>query len=278
MKSIQNQINREVSLFMKVIILAAGFGTRLYPLTEHTPKALLEVGGRTLLDHLMTQLNGIECVREVILVTNGRFYIDFFKWRKGTDFKKRVHIVDDGCFLPEKRLGAVRDLFLAMKNGHGPADDYLVLCADNYFDYPLSHFLLPCLGHPSNCFVGLYDVKDIEKAKLYGVVETDRHGKVLDFQEKPALPKSTLASLGVYYLPRNLAVRIYEYLEIEKQNPDRIGDFIAWLSQKEEMYGVTFDGRWFDVGDLRSYFELNRYLEEKEENFFERIKNIENYD
>ena len=248
---------------MKVIILAAGFGTRLYPLTEHTPKALLEVGGRTLLDHLMIQLNGIESAREVILVTNGKFYIEFFKWRKGIDFKKRVQIVDDGCFFPEKRLGAVRDLFLAMKEAHGQGDDYLVLCADNYFDYPLSHFLLPCLGHQNTCFVGLYDVKNIEKAKLYGVVETDRHGKVLDFQEKPALPKSTLASLGVYYLPQKLAIRVYEYLEIEKQNPDRIGDFIAWLSQKEEMYGVTFDGHWFDIGDLESLRDASKYLSQR---------------
>lgn len=248
---------------MKVIILAAGFGTRLYPLTEHTPKALLEVGGRTLLDHLMIQLNGIESVREVILVTNGRFYIDFFKWRKGTDFKKRVHIVDDGCFFPEKRLGAVKDLFLAMKNGGGPEDDYLVLCADNYFDYPLSHFLLPCFGHQDTCFVGLYDLKDRDKVKLYGVVQLDGHGKVSDFQEKPLQPKSTLASLGVYYLPQKMAIRVYEYLEIEKRNPDRIGDFIGWLSQKEDMYGVTFDGRWFDIGDLESLREATGYLSQR---------------
>lgn len=245
---------------MKVIILAAGFGTRLYPLTEHTPKALLEVGGRTLLDHLMVQLSGIEAIQEVILVTNGKFYIDFFKWRKSADFKKRIQIVDDGCFRPEKRLGAVRDLYLALKNDRGVADDYLVLCADNYFDYPLSHFLLPCLGHQDTCFVGLYDVKDTDKAKLYGVVELDCHGMVSDFQEKPEQPKSTLASLGVYYLPRKLVMRIYEYLEIEKQNPDRIGDFIAWLSQKEELYGVTFDGRWFDIGDISSLREASAYI------------------
>jgi len=246
---------------MKVIILAAGFGTRLYPLTEHTPKALLEVGGRTLLDHLMVQINGIESIREVILVSNGKFYIEFFKWRKSAGLKKRVQIVDDACFVPEKRLGAVRDLYLALKEDRGAADDYLILCADNYFDYPLSHFLLPCLGHQDTCFVGLYDVKDIEKAKLYGVVELDGHGKVSNFQEKPERPKSTLASLGVYYLPRKMVMRVYEYLEIKKRNPDRIGDFIGWLSQKEDMYGVTFDGRWFDIGDTQSLKDLNQHLE-----------------
>ncbi|MDP3919182.1 MAG: nucleotidyltransferase family protein [Candidatus Omnitrophota bacterium] len=248
---------------MKVIILAAGFGTRLYPLTEHTPKALLEVGGRTLLDHLMVQLNGIEAIQEVILVTNGKFYVEFFKWRKSGNFKKRVQIVDDGCFVPEKRLGAVKDLHLALKKDRGLADDYLILCADNYFDYPLSHFLLPCLGHQDTCFVGLYDIKCLEKAKLYGVVELDGHGRVSDFQEKSILPKSTLASLGVYYLPRKLAIRVYQYLEIEKLNPDRIGDFIGWLSTKEEMYGVTFDGRWFDIGDVESLREVAGYLAQR---------------
>ncbi len=245
---------------MKVIILAAGFGTRLYPLTQDTPKALLEIGGKSLLSHLDDQLSRLENVSEVIIATNALFYLDFFKWRKTAKTRNRVKIVDDGNCVPEKRLGAVKNLALALREVVESDESYLVLCADNYFDYPLNHFLLSCLSHPDNCFIGLYDVQDWNKAKLYGVVSLDDHGRVTDFQEKPSQPQSTLASLGVYYFPKDIKQSVSEYLDIQKRNPDRIGDFIGWLSQREEMYGVQFDGAWFDIGDVHSLREASQYL------------------
>ncbi len=245
---------------LRVIVLAAGFGTRLYPLTKSKPKALLDLGGKALLDHLMEKLETLSVVRDVVVVTNGLFYNDFLSWQQTSHYQKRISIENNHVFLPEKRCGAVQDLFLGFRSRQTGSDDFLVLCADNYFDFPLGHFLLPCLGHGQSGFIGLYDVKDIARAQLYGVVELDCHNKVVSFHEKPAEPKSTYASIGVYYFPCDYMLRVYEYLNIECLNADRIGDFVAWLSTKEELYGIQFDGRWFDIGDLESYEEAGRHL------------------
>jgi glucose-1-phosphate thymidylyltransferase len=160
--------------------------------------------------------------------------------------------------VPEKRDGAVRDLFRAMKALKASEQGYLIFCADNYFDFPLSHFLLPCLGHQDHAFVGLKDVASEQTASKYGVVQMDEHSRITTFEEKPERPKSTVVSVGVYYLPSKFQLRVYEYLEIEKLSPDRIGDFIAWLTRKEQVYGVEFDGTWLDIGDLKSYESARR--------------------
>lgn len=212
---------------MKAIILAAGFGTRLYPLTEDTPKTLLKLGSKTILDHLVTKLDPLSGVGEIIVATSGRFYLDFHRWRKTSPYKKPIHIVENHAYVPEKRLGAVKDLDLALRSGQTRTDDFLLFLGDNYFDFPLSHFLLPALGHRSEVFVGVYDVKDESRASECGVVLTDHHNLITDFEEKPAHPKSTRVAIGVYYFPAAYRLRVYEYLEIEKLNPDRIGDFLA---------------------------------------------------
>lgn len=246
---------------MKAIILAAGFGTRLYPLTRNIPKALLPLGNKTILDYLMEKLEPFKAVDEIILAVNGKFYMDFEKWRKASPYKKPIHILENKVFEPEKRFGAVRDLNLALRSGHCGSDDFLVFCGDNYFDFPLGYFLLPCLGHRDHVLVGVYDVKEESVASECGVVLTDDHNFITDFEEKPVHPKSTRVAIGVYYFPRAYRLRIYEYLEIDKMNPDRIGDFVAWLAKKDPLYAIDFDGSWFDVGTKESYEEARRHFD-----------------
>lgn len=251
---------------MNAVILAAGFGTRLYPLTKYRPKPLLEIGGKTILDHLVEKLEICPAIQKIIMVTNGRFALDFEEWakKKSVNCSKPIQIVQNKVYHPEKRLGAVRDLALGM--GHEPAhsDGFILLCGDNYFDFPLSHLInLYCVGHRETGFVGLYDVCDLKAASQYGVVEVDHHNLITGFQEKPLKPKSTLVSIGVYYLPNKFQLRLYEYLELERLNPDKIGDFFAWLSKKEELYGIDFDGTWFDIGTIESYERARRHFEVK---------------
>ncbi len=245
---------------MKAIVLAAGFGTRLYPLTKDNPKALIEVGGKTLLDHLIDKLDSLDMIREIIIVTNRRFYGRLNQWTSQRTFKKSIVLRPNNISDPEERNGSVRDLFLGLQDKTNHADDFLVFCSDNYFDYPLSHFLLPCLAHPRSPFVAVYDLKDKSLASNYGVAQIDEHGKIMDFKEKPSKPDSSLISLGIYYLPREFKLRVFEYLRIDQLNPDRIGDFIGWLTQKETVYGHEFDGRWFDIGDKESLEEARRVL------------------
>ncbi|HOW87310.1 MAG TPA: nucleotidyltransferase family protein [Candidatus Omnitrophota bacterium] len=251
---------------MNAIILAAGFGTRLYPLTKFKPKALLEIGDKTLLDHLIEKLEASPVIKKIVLVTNSRFALDFMEWAKKrvSCARKPLQIIENDVYEPEKRLGAVQDLRLGIQAGQDYPDGYVVLCGDNYFDYPLTHFIdLYCVGHKDHAFVGLYDVKDKSIASQYGVVEVDHASRITDFQEKPENPKSTRVSIGVYYIPNKFQLRVLEYLEIENLNPDKIGDFFAWLNTKETLHGVDFDGAWFDIGSIESYEGARRHFDKR---------------
>lgn len=244
---------------IRAIILAAGFGTRLYPLTKDHPQALLPAGKKTLLDYLVEPLEKLPMVREITLMTNARFYLDFYRWRKNAGYRKAIYIEDDGVSLPEKRSGAIQDLQLAIESRRKDGEDYLILCSDNFFDFPLSHFLLPVLSHPQYGFMGLYDVKDKMEASKYGVVQMDQEHRIIDFEEKPANPKSTLVNVGAYYLPGAFRHYLNDYLA-QGFTADEIGDFIAYLSRKENLYGVEFEGAWFDIGSTKSYEEARKYL------------------
>ena len=250
---------------MNAVILAGGFGTRLYPLTKYRPKALLEIGGRPILDYLIEKLEVCPVIKKITLVTNGRFAVDFREWvkKRETPCRNAIQIVENHIYEPERKSGAVSDLRLGIQAEPGYLDGFMVLCADNYFDFPLSHFInLYCAGHRETAFVGVYDVKDVLAAAQYGVVAVDHDtGLITDFQEKPENPRSSRVSIGVYYLPNKFQLRLYEYLELEQLNSDKIGDFFAWLSKREDLYGIDFDGTWFDIGTVESYEKARRHFD-----------------
>lgn len=246
---------------MRVILLAAGFGTRLYPLTRHYPKALLPSGEKPLLDHLMENIARIR-PESVTLITNNRFYEPFVFWKSRKEYSFPFHILNNGANTPEERKGAVLDLYSAFSNPESPRDHALVILADNYFDYPLNLFLLHALHHLPEPVIGVYDVKNREEAKKYGIVELDQNHLVRWFVEKPEAPSSTLVSVGIYLLPKEGHFLLQEYFE-QGNEKDRIGDFIRWMTNRTQTLAVPLEGTWEDIGNLEVYERLLHFMEER---------------
>ncbi len=222
---------------MKAIILAAGYATRLYPLTKNIPKALLPLQDKTILDRIMEKLEGLR-LKRVYLVTNHKFYAQFSAWAKG----KEIAIFDDRTNSEENRRGAVGDILFAMKEAN-IRDDLLVVNGDNLFEFDLKHFLHFFKERPK---IACLDIKDKEKAKQYGVVAVEDQ-KIVRFEEKPQHPFSTLISTGVYFFPKKNLHLVKAYVE-QGGKTDRTGDFIEWLVKQTTVYAYPAKGKWFDIG------------------------------
>jgi glucose-1-phosphate thymidylyltransferase len=228
---------------MKVVILAAGYATRLRPLTDTIPKPLLPVGGRPIVDWIVENARTIPGVDGVHLVTNSRFAEQFRRWAEPLD----VVVHDDGTHTNEDRLGAVGDLQLAVERG-AIDDELLVVAGDNLFDYRLADFVADGLSRDAASAVAVYDCGDLELATHYGIVELDAANRVRYFIEKPDDPPSTLAATATYLYARSHVPLIRRYLD-EGHAPDQAGSLVAWLYPREPVYGYRFAGDWFDIGN-----------------------------
>jgi glucose-1-phosphate thymidylyltransferase len=235
---------------VKVVILCAGYATRLYPLTLNCPKPLLPVGGRPLLNVIVNRIEELGDVGEIFVVTNERFFGHFEAWARELGSSKKIKVLNDGSTTNENRLGAIRDLDLALQKA-GISEDCLVVAGDNLFQFSLRGFVAGARRR-SAVALGVVDVKSREAAKRYGIVETDGEGRIARFLEKPDDPPTTLASMGLYFIPAQKLFLIGEYLR-EHENPDAPGYFFRWLLGKEPVYAHPFEGGWFDIGDLESY-------------------------
>lgn len=241
---------------MKALILAAGYATRLYPLTKEYPKPLLKVGSRHLIDHIIDKLDILSQIDEIIVITNSKFIAFFRKWGRNLRIKKKLSLVDDLTKTLDDRLGAVGDINFAVNKKH-IKDDLLVIGGDNLFDSGLGGFLNFAAKIKDNPVIGAYDIKDESKAHRYGVLKIDKKNKIIDFQEKPPQPKSTLIAMCLYYFPKNKLGLIREYLSGTNKY-DATGYYIDWLRKKAPVYAYIFGGRWYDIGDPQVYNEAKR--------------------
>jgi glucose-1-phosphate thymidylyltransferase len=236
---------------VKAVILAAGYATRLYPLTLDKPKHLLEVGGRPILDLLLDRLP-LEEVDRVYVVTNAKFAPRFREWAES--HPAGIEVIDDGTTSEDDRLGAIGDLQLAISTGID--DDLLVAAGDSLFSERLDGFVRFARerGAPT---IAAYDVGDLEEIRRLSALEVDEGSRVVSFQEKPHRPTSTLAGIALYFLPRSTLPLVAEYLE-EGNNPDQPGRLLEWLQGRMDVYAWPVPGRWFDIGTPETLAEAEQ--------------------
>lgn len=239
---------------MDVIILAAGYATRLYPLTENTPKPLLNVAGKPIVEHILRKLEQIDQIKKIHIITNNKFEQHFKKWLGSIDAEKPTEIINDGTKSNEDRLGALRDIDYAVSSKNID-DDLLVIAGDNLFELHLIDVVDFFKKKKTNVIV-LYDVNDLELAKQYGVVEISNN-LVVNFEEKPVSPKSTLVSTGIYLFPKKAITLIKKYIS-QGNNPDKTGNFIEWLHKREDVYSYVTKKRWYDIGSIEQLNKANR--------------------
>ena len=235
---------------MKALILAGGYAKRMWPLTEHTAKAMLEVAGRPVIHHILEKVQGLDEIEHIYISTNQKFEQQFTDWMRQLQPKKFLKLVVEQTNHEGEKLGSIGALEYFI-DSEKITETLLIVSGDNMFDFNLMN-ILQFYKKRRAPVIGLYDVKDIEIAKRMGVVQMDENLRITSFEEKPEQPKSTLISTGIYIIPSTQLDLIFEYLG-QKNNPDHFGHFIAWLSQKQAVYGHVFGGRWFDIGSLESY-------------------------
>ena len=233
---------------MKALILAAGYATRLRPLTDSTPKQLLPVGGRPMVDWILDRIEETSA-EEIHLVTNARFAEDFARWAEGKD----VVVHNDATTSNEDRLGAIGDIRFV-----GLDDDLLVIAGDNLFDYSLADYEAYWRARDGSC-IAVFDVGDPELAKQYGIVDVDENDRVTDFIEKPENPATTLCATATYFYEREHVRLIATYLA-EGNPPDQPGNYVAWLHRRAPVYAYRFEGDWYDIGDRNQLLEADNRM------------------
>ena len=242
---------------MKVLVLAGGYGTRLYPVVKDTPKALLEVCGKTLIDHVLDKFYTVAGIEEVCVVTNDKFDHLLRQWaQKKNDAPFSLRVINDGTRVPEERLGAVGDILFVLDREKQPVD-WLVAGSDNLFDQNMAGFVRFAQSRGPHATVGAYDIQDLAKARQYGVMSLADDGLMASLEEKPQAPRSSLISMCLYYFPVDVQPLLRRYAD-ETHSRDTTGGCIQWLYKKSPVYGFKFQGKWYDIGSLESYDDARK--------------------
>ena len=242
---------------MKCLILAAGYATRLYPLTENFPKPLLEVAGKPILDWLIDDMEKTGLVDEYVIISNHKFAHIFEEWAADID---KIRVLDDGTTSNDNRLGAVRDIQFAIDELKLD-DDLLVMAGDNLLDFSLEGFVRYFAEKKASCVMSYY-VADKARLQKSGVAELDADRRILAMEEKPAEPKSNWCVPAFYCYTREDSKLIQKGIE-SGCAVDAPGSFISWLCGQTKVYAWEMPGQRYDIGNLESYEEVKKTFSEK---------------
>jgi glucose-1-phosphate thymidylyltransferase len=248
---------------MKVIILAAGYATRLYPLTLTRPKPLLPVAGKPMIDYVLDNLapiGGLECI---YIVTNDKFADQFQLWAdqyRATKTKLDFKIINDGSTDDSNKLGAIGDLHLVLTR-EGVNDDIIVVAGDNLFSESLEGFGSFC-RQKNAPVLAVYDVGNLQEITKYNAISIDSNDRITFFEEKPKKPTSTITGIALYYYPKATLPFIQQYIR-EGNNPDQPGRLVQWLYTRTPVYAWPVPGVWYDIGSKETLEEANRIFAKK---------------
>ena len=248
---------------MKVIILAAGYATRLHPMTLTRPKPLLTVAGKPMIDHVLDNLAPIEGIDRIYIVTNARFAQQFQDWAdhyRATKANLDFTIVNDGSTEDSNKLGALGDLHLVLMR-EAVDDDIIVVAADNLFSERLDAFGRFCRERDAPV-LAVYDVGNLDEIKNYNSITIDATGQITFFEEKPQHPRSTITGIALYYYPKAALPLIKQYIN-EGNNPDQPGRLVQWLYSRRPVYTWSVPGMWYDIGSKEAFEEANRVFARK---------------
>jgi glucose-1-phosphate thymidylyltransferase len=245
---------------MNVLILAAGYATRLYPLTLNKAKPLLVVGRKPIIEWLVDNLSGIPDLETIYIVTNDKFAADFQTWsqsyqKRHPEFKFRI--INDGSTSDEDKLGAIGDINFVVTQENLSETSLLIAAGDNLFTNSLADFVE--YARNTDVTIAAYDVGDSEAIKKYGNVSVDAEGILTRFEEKPQKPQGTLAAIALYYYSPAVLSLLKTYLSAGN-NPDQPGRFVQWLYTRKPVKTFQIKGRWLDIGSKETLENADKIL------------------
>jgi glucose-1-phosphate thymidylyltransferase len=247
---------------MKAILLAAGYATRLEPLTKTVAKPLLLLAGRPMVDYIYDRIAEVQDIDAVHVVTNHKFAASFEDWAKNHGGRLPIRVHDDGTTSNADRLGAIGDLKFTVAKAMLGGEDLLVTAGDNLFDYSLAGYVDYWRAKGEASALAIYQCPDAELVKQYSIVELDRDERITSFIEKPKNPSTTLVGTATYIYHRQHVALLETYLA-EGNSPDQPGNFIAWLHQRVPVYGYRFSGGWFDIGNKQELLNADNLMRDR---------------
>jgi glucose-1-phosphate thymidylyltransferase len=247
---------------VKAILLAAGYATRLRPLTDTIAKPLLPLAGRPMVDYIYDKIAEVSEIDAVHVVTNQKFTSGFETWAKNHKGKVPIRVHNDGTLTNADRLGAIGDIRFTVKDGKLEGQDLLIVAGDNLFDYSLADYVRYWRSKGEASAIALYQCDDVELVKQYSIVELDKDDRLTSFIEKPKNPTTKLVGTATYLYHRKHVPLLEQYLA-EGNSPDQPGNYVAWLHKHAPVYGYRFAGGWFDIGNQQELLTADNMLRER---------------